>query len=70
MFSIPIKPLSPERLQRYLFQTYNIEVPVMRHDEDAYLRYSINAYNSQADLDRLYMALKEIIEVTDFIEVA
>lgn len=69
MFSIPIKPLSPERLQRYLFQTYNIEVPVMRHDEDAYLRYSINAYNTQSDLDRLYMALKEIIEVTDFIEV-
>lgn len=70
MFSIPIKPLSPERLQRYLFQTYNIEVPVMRHDKDAYLRYSMNAYNSQTDLDRLYMALKEIIEVTDFIEVA
>lgn len=69
MFSIPIKPLSPERLQRYLFQTYNIEVPIMRHDEDAYLRYSINAYNTQADLDRLYMALKEIIEVTDFIEI-
>src|ERR1700752_931560 len=23
MFSIPVKPLSPERLQRYLFQTYN-----------------------------------------------
>ena len=70
MFSIPIKPLSPERLQRYLFQTYNIEIPVMRHGNDTYLRYSINGFNSQADLDRLYMALKEIIEVTDFIEVA
>lgn len=70
MFSIPIKPLSPERLQRYLFQTYNIEIPVMRHGDDTYLRYSINAFNSQADLDHLYMALKEILEVTDFIEVA
>lgn len=69
MFSIPIKPLSAERLQRYLFQTYNIEIPVMRHREKCYLRYSINGFNSQADLDRLYMALKEIIEVTDFIEV-
>jgi len=70
MFSITIKPLSAERLQRYLFQTYNIEIPVMRHDDDCYLRYSINAFNSQADLDRLYMALKEIIDVTDFIEIA
>lgn len=70
MFSIPIKPLSAERLQRYLFQTYNIEIPLMRHRENCYLRYSINGFNTQADLDRLYMALKEIIEVTDFIEVA
>jgi len=70
MFSIPIKPLSAERLQRYLFQTYNIEIPVMRHSDSCYLRYSINGFNSQADLDRLYMALKEIIDVTDFIEVA
>lgn len=70
MFSIPIKPLSPERLQRYLYLTYNVEVPVMRHDDLAYLRYSINGFNSQQDIDRLYMALKEIIEVTGFIEVA
>lgn len=70
MFSIPVKPLSPERLQRYLFQTYNIEIPLMRHGDECYLRYSINAFNSQADLDHLYMALKEIIEVTDFIEIA
>ncbi len=70
MFSVPIKPLSAERLQRYLFQTYNIEIPVMVHGDNAYLRYSINGFNTQADLDQLYMALKEIIEVTDFIEVA
>ena len=70
MLSIAIKPLNPERLQRYLFQTYSIEIPVMRHGDDAYLRYSLNGFNSQADLDHLYMALKEIIEVTDFIEIA
>ncbi|MBL7930481.1 MAG: aminotransferase class V-fold PLP-dependent enzyme [Bacteroidia bacterium] len=69
MFSIPLRPLSPERLQRYLFQTYSIEIPVMRQDDKTYLRYSINAFNTQNDLDRLYVALKEILEVTDFIEV-
>ncbi|WP_317899382.1 aminotransferase class V-fold PLP-dependent enzyme [Aurantibacillus circumpalustris] len=69
MFSIPINPLSAERLQRYLFQTYNIEIPVMVHGESTYLRYSINAFNTQKDLDHLSIALKEIIEVTDFIAV-
>jgi isopenicillin-N epimerase len=69
MLSIPIKPLSPERLQRYLFQTYNIEIPIMRHEDKVYMRYSINGFNSQADLDRLFRALNEIIQVTDFIEV-
>lgn len=68
MFSMEIKPLNPERLQRYFYQTYNVEVPVMRHDDKAYLRYSINAFNSQEDLDRLYYGIKEILEVTDFIE--
>ncbi len=69
MFSIPIKPLSPERLQRYLFQTYNIEIPIMRHGKDVYLRYSINAFNRQGDLDKLFVALKEIIAVTDYLDV-
>lgn len=69
MFSIPIKPLNPERLQRYLYLTYNVEIPVMRHGDDTYIRYSVNGFNSQADLDQLYMAMKEVIEVTDFIEV-
>jgi isopenicillin-N epimerase len=70
MFSIPITSRHPEKLQRYLFQTYNIEVPVMRHAEKVFLRYSINAFNSQDDLDKLYTALKEIMETTDLIEVA
>lgn len=69
MFSIPVKPLSPERLQRYLFQTYSIEIPVMRQDDRTFMRYSVNAFNTQNDLDRLYYALKEILEVTDFIEI-
>lgn len=68
MFSLPITPLNPERLQRYFYQTYNVEVPVMRHDDKTYLRYSVNAFNTQDDLDRLYYGIKEILEVTDFIE--
>ena len=59
MFSIPIKTPQPEKLQRALFEKYKIEIPVMRQGEDTYLRYSINAFNSQQDLDVLYHALEE-----------
>jgi len=34
-----------------------------------FLRYSINAYNSQADLEVLYEALQDIIATTDLLEV-
>ena len=60
MLSIPINTTRPEELQRKLFIDYNIEVPVMRQGDRIYLRYSINGYNSQQDLDALYEALVEI----------
>lgn len=59
MVSIPIKTDQPETLQRRLFKEYNIEVPIMRQGSDIYIRYSINAFNTQEDLDALYAALSE-----------
>jgi isopenicillin-N epimerase len=60
MVSIPIKTDMPELLQRRLFTDYKIEVPVMRQGSDVYLRYSINAFNEQEDLDALFDALTEM----------
>jgi isopenicillin-N epimerase len=59
MFSIPINTKSPQVLQKHLFEQYKIEVPVMTQDGNSYLRYSINAFNSQEDLDKLFVALQE-----------
>jgi isopenicillin-N epimerase len=59
MFSIPVQTNEPEKLQRHLFEKYKIEIPVTRLDEKIFIRYSINAFNSQSDLDKLYHALKE-----------
>jgi isopenicillin-N epimerase len=67
MFSIPIRTNDPAKLQRYLFTQYKIEIPVMPHNGAVYLRYSINAFNTQNDLDRLYNAVKEIKDKTDLI---
>lgn len=60
MCSVPIRSSQPELLQRHLFERYRIEVPVMRQDSRVFLRYSIQGYNGQDDLDRLYTALTEI----------
>jgi isopenicillin-N epimerase len=69
MCSIPIKTNNPEKLQRYLFEKYKIDIPLMRQENSTYIRYSIQAYNSQEDLDNLYNALTEIISETDYISV-
>jgi isopenicillin-N epimerase len=60
MVSIPIRTAAPEALQRRLFTEYHIEVPVMRQGSDVYIRYSINGFNTQDDIDALYVALADL----------
>jgi len=67
MISLPIRTKEPEALQRLLFTDYRIEVPIMRHGEHCYLRYSIQAFNTQQDLDTLYNALENILKTTSLI---
>jgi isopenicillin-N epimerase len=58
--SIPIKTNDPLGLKNTLFQEHQIEIPVMPHNGAVYLRYSINAFNSQADLDKLFDVLTKL----------
>jgi isopenicillin-N epimerase len=67
MCSIPIKTSKPEQLKSLLYDKYKIEIPVMVQGENTFLRYSIQAFNSQKDLDILYYALSEIIQITDLL---
>ena len=69
MASIPIRTSNPVELKELLFNKYKIEIPVMPLNGNYFLRYSINAYNSQEDLDVLYKALQDIIATTNLIEV-
>lgn len=62
LYSINLKIKSPEKLHDVLYEKYKIQVPVMLHDDTFYLRYSIQAFNTDEDLDKLYRALKEIID--------
>lgn len=68
LFSAEIKTTEPEKLHRHFFDAYKIEIPVMRQADKVYLRYSINAFNSQQDLDKLFAAIQEIKKETNLIE--
>jgi len=61
MCSIPITTNDPLKLKQELFEKHRIEIPVMPHGNQTYLRYSIQAFNSQEDLDRLYQAMKQFV---------
>jgi isopenicillin-N epimerase len=62
MFSIPINSNDPLALKAMLFNKYKIEVPVMPHNDMLFIRYSIQAFNTQEDLDVLYEAMKDIMK--------
>ena len=61
LYSVNLKINAPEKLHDMLYEKYKIQVPVMPHGDQFYFRYSINAFNSNEDLDKLYDALEEII---------
>jgi isopenicillin-N epimerase len=62
LFSIPIKTNDPEKLKRRLFEKYKIEIPVAVQNGNAYLRYSIQAFNNQQELDYLYDSVAELLK--------
>ena len=67
LFSARIHTTQPEKLHDHLRNEYKIQVPVMRQESDVYLRYSINGFNDQSDLDTLFDALRDIKKKTNFI---
>ena len=60
--SLEIKTNSPMQLKEKLYRDYKIEIPVMVHGDKVYIRYSINGFNDQGDLDRLYEALEQTLD--------
>ncbi len=69
MASIPIRTEKPMELKELLYSKYKIQIPIMPLNDKIYMRYSMNVYNSQEDLEVLYQAITDIIESTDLIKV-
>jgi isopenicillin-N epimerase len=62
MLACEIKTANPELLYRTFVDEYKIEIPVMRHGDKVYLRFSINAFNTQRDIDTLFAAINDLKE--------
>lgn len=67
MCSLSIDCPDPVALQDLLYEQYKIEIPVMPHNEMVFIRYSMNGYHTQADLDKLFEALGEVKNTTNLL---
>lgn len=63
MFTAPLPPCDPVSLKRRLYDEFGIEVPIMLWQNRPYLRVSIQAYNTLADVERLMEALVRLLDV-------
>jgi len=66
MCSIPIQPKNPIRLKEKLFNAFKIEIPITNFLNNYYLRVSIQAYNSQEDIDTLTEAIQQLKQQGEF----
>jgi isopenicillin-N epimerase len=57
MVTIPVRCTDAEGLRQRLFEQHHIEVPVTQHAGQTFVRVSVQAYNTQAELDALVSAL-------------
>ena len=57
MVVIPVRCGDAEALRRRLFEQHRIEIPVTQHAGHTFVRLSVQAYTTQAELDALVAAL-------------
>lgn len=58
MVTIPLPPCDPETLKTRLYGEFKIEVPIIAWHNRQFVRVSVQAYNTRADVDALADALR------------
>lgn len=62
MVVAPIPPdCNPKALKQTLYNVHRVEVPIITHEDRHFLRISIAAYNTKADVETLVKALRAIL---------
>ncbi len=67
MVAVPLKTKQPLQFEQYLAQQYKIVIPVSMHENNSYIRYSINAFNCQKDLDYLFEVIEKEMKQKTYI---
>lgn len=62
ILSFPIKTANPFQLKEVLYSDFKIEIPIMPHGDQVYLRISCAWYTTEKEFEHLYQSLKQIIE--------
>ena len=57
MVLLPVPGVDADALKATLYDRFRIEVPVTQHQDQVFVRVSVQGYNTQEDLDRLLDAL-------------
>jgi isopenicillin-N epimerase len=60
MVAIPVRTTDAEALRHALSEQHHIEVPVTQHGGRSFVRLSVQAYNTQADVEALVSALAQL----------
>ncbi len=61
MASVKLPANAPVDLKAQLYDQFKIEIPVFPHNGERFIRISLNAYNSEKDVDILIDALEKLI---------
>jgi isopenicillin-N epimerase len=64
MFAAPVPvdgAVSGEELQRRLREDFQVEIPIVDWQGQRFVRVSIQAYNSSADVERLLAGLRALL---------
>ncbi len=61
MSALPLPPCDLDVLKRRLYDTYRIEIPLVRWNERSFARISIQGYNAQAEVEELLAALRVLL---------
>lgn len=59
MVPIPVRTDDADGLRRSLFDEHRIEIPVTQHNGQTFVRLSVQAYNTQAEVDTLLAVLEQ-----------
>jgi len=61
MFAARLPELDEKELKKRLYNDYRIEVPLFQWQGVPFIRVSVQGYNTQADIDELLEALRELL---------